>query len=60
MSAARQWALLRVKLREAERRINVNDLWIAAIARANRLPLVTQDDDFNVLADLGLLEVVRV
>lgn len=60
VSAARQWALLRVKLREANRRVNVNDLWIAAIALANDLPVVTQDDDFGVLSDLGMLDVVQV
>ena len=38
----------------------MNDLWIAAIARANNLPVVTQDDDFDALADLGLLTVIKV
>jgi predicted nucleic acid-binding protein len=59
-SAARHWAGLRVQLHEAGRRANVNDLWIAAIALANDLPVVTQDRDFDVFADLGMLEVVRV
>ncbi len=59
-AVAREWALLRVELARAARRINVNDLWIAATARANRLPLVTQDDDFDPLADLQLVEVVKV
>lgn len=59
-SAARQWAALRVRLRDAGRKVNVNDLWIAAVALANQLPVVTQDDDFDVLAELGLLDVIRV
>lgn len=59
-AVAREWALLRVELARAGRRINVNDLWIAATARANRLPVVSQDDDFDVLSDLGLVEVVKV
>lgn len=59
-SAASHWAHLRVALREAGRSVGVNDLWIAAIAVAHALPVVTQDDDFDVLADLDLLEVVKV
>lgn len=38
----------------------MNDLWLAATALANEVPLVTQDDDFDTLADLGLLDVIRV
>lgn len=59
-AAAAIWARLRVELHQAGRRINVNDLWIAAVAIANDLPLVTQDDDFDVLAELGLACVIRV
>ena len=33
---------------------------LAATALANSLPIVTQDDDFDVLAELGLLEVIKV
>ena len=51
---------MRVHLGQAGRRVNVNDLWIAAVARANGLLVVTQDDDFDVLADLGLVDVLRV
>ena len=57
---AAQWARLRVALVEAGRRGRPNDLWIAATALANGLPLVTQDADFDALAGLGLVEVVRV
>ncbi len=59
-AAASAWARLRVELHEAGRRVNVNDLWIAAVAIANDLPVVTQDDDFAVLAELGLLTVISV
>lgn len=58
--AAQIWAELRVRLHEAGRGINVNDLWIASVAVANGVPVVTQDGDFDVLADLGLLNVVHV
>lgn len=57
---AAQWAQLRVQLRDAGKRMPVNDSWIAAVAVAHHLPLITQDADFDVLGELGLLEVVRV
>lgn len=59
-NAAAQWGRLRFRLRESGRRVNVNDLWIAAIALANNLPVITQDEDFNVLVDLGGPAVVMV
>ncbi|MDN5798175.1 MAG: PIN domain-containing protein [Intrasporangium sp.] len=59
-AVAQEWALLRVEVTRAGRRVNVNDLWIGATARANRLPVVTQDGDFDVLAMLGLIDLVQV
>jgi predicted nucleic acid-binding protein len=58
--AAAAWARLRVMLHECGRRVGANDLWIASVAASRGLPVVTQDDDFDVLAELGLVEVVRV
>jgi len=55
-----QWAKLRVAVAVAGRRVNINDMWIAATALANQLPIVTQDDDFDALADLGGPAVIRV
>jgi predicted nucleic acid-binding protein len=57
---AASWALLRVHLAETGRRLNVNDLWIAATALANDLPVVTQDDDFESVDGVAGLSVVRV
>ena len=57
---AGQWARVRVRLAETGRRVPVNDLWIAAIAVAHDLPVVTQDADFDPLDELGLVEVVHV
>ena len=57
---AAAWARLRVHLAEAGRRLNVNDLWIAATALANDLPVVTQDDDFGPVEGVAGLVVVRV
>ena len=58
--AAQLWALLRVHLAEAGRRVRVNDLWIAAIAAAKHLPVVTQDADFDVLEGVSGLAIVHV
>lgn len=57
---AAEWARLRVLLAEAGRRVNANDLWIAATAVAHGLPVVTQDDDFSPLEDAGGVAVIRV
>lgn len=57
---AAAWARLRVHLAQTGRRVNVNDLWIAATAVAHDLPVVTQDDDFDPLDGVGGLAVIRV
>lgn len=57
-AVAREWARMRYRLAEAGRRINVNDLWIASIAIANSLPVVTQDSEFEVLVGLGGPDVI--
>jgi predicted nucleic acid-binding protein len=59
-AVAAAWARLRVHLAESERRLNVNDLWIAATALANGLPVVTQDDDFAPVDGAAGLVVVAV
>ena len=59
-TVAGHWARLRVLLAEQRRRVNVNDLWIAATAAAHGLPVLTQDADFDVLAEVGGIEVIRV
>jgi predicted nucleic acid-binding protein len=59
-AVAASWALLRVHLAESDRRLNVNDLWIAATALTYQMPVVTQDDDFDPVDGVGGLQVVRV
>ncbi|MFC4944823.1 type II toxin-antitoxin system VapC family toxin [Pseudonocardia sp. GCM10023141] len=59
-AAALMWARMRVHLAETGRRVNLNDLWIAATAASRGMAVVTQDDDFGPLAGVGGLEVVRV
>ena len=51
------WARLRVSLREAGRRMPVNDSWIAATALAHHVPLVTQDRDHVAVAGLRIIAV---
>lgn len=59
-SVAAAWALLRVHLAQTGRRLNVNDLWIAATGLAQKLPVITQDDDFEPIERVGGLEIIRV
>lgn len=56
-TVAAAWARLRVALRDAGKRMPVNDSWIAATALALEVPLVTQDAD---VPQVGGLEVIRV
>ena len=58
--AASEWARLRYRLFEAGRRANINDLWIASVALAHGIPVVTKDNGFEVLVDLGGPEVILV
>jgi hypothetical protein len=51
------WSELRVALRDAGRRMPVNDSWIAATALALGVPVVSQDDDYD---DVPGLDVIRV
>ncbi len=59
-AAALMWARMRLHLAEAGRRVNINDLWIAASAASRNLPVVTQYDDFDVIDGVAGLVVVRV
>jgi predicted nucleic acid-binding protein len=57
IEVADAWAALRLALRDAGRRMPVNDSWIAATAVVLGVPVVTQDADFP---DVGGVEVLRV
>jgi predicted nucleic acid-binding protein len=59
-AAAAHWGRLRHRLREAGWHINVNDLWIASVALAHGMPVITQDQDFTILRDLDGPAVVMV
>jgi predicted nucleic acid-binding protein len=56
-SVAESWARLRVVLRDAQKRMPVNDSWIAATAISLGVPVVTQDEDY---VEAPGLEVIRV
>ncbi|MET3807195.1 putative nucleic acid-binding protein [Nakamurella sp. UYEF19] len=58
--AGRWWAEMRVRLAEQDRRAKINDLWIAAVAKANGMDVITQDDDFDVIEQAGGPSVIRV
>ncbi len=58
--AARHWATLRTRLAEEGRTAKINDLWIAAVAAANGMDVVSQDDDFDAIEIVGGPTVIRV
>ena len=58
--AARHRATLRTRLAEEGRKAKINDLWIAAVAMANGMDVVSQDDDFDAIEIVGGPTVIRV
>lgn len=54
---AHAWATLRLRLRDEDTRMPLNDSWIAATAIANHIPVVSQDADYD---DVPGLQVIRV
>lgn len=57
---ASEWAVLRASAAERGRRINVNDMWIAATALRHGMPVVTQDSDFFQLSGVRGFDVIAV
>lgn len=49
---ARAYGLLRLELKQAGTPIPINDTWIAAIARHQRLPVISRDSHFDAVAGL--------
>lgn len=54
------WAQMRAYLAASGRRVNANDMWIAATAAAHEIPVATQDDDFYALNGVAGLTVIGV
>lgn len=59
-TVAEVWAEMRAHLAATGRRVRINDLWIAATAAAHGLPVVAQDDDFDLVVGVRGLEVIQV
>lgn len=57
---AQSWAGMRAYLAASGERVSGNDLWIAATAAANELPVITQDKDFHALSGVNGLTVIEV
>lgn len=56
-AVAEAWARLRVLLRDMDKRMPVNDSWIAATAMSLGVPVVTQDEDYVEVPGLRVLRV---
>lgn len=56
-AVAHAWAALRLALRDAGRRMPINDSWIDATALAKGMAVASQDGDYD---DVPGLEVIRV
>ena len=54
---AHAWAALRLALRDNGVRMPLNDSWIAATAIAHKLPVVSQDDDYDRIPELDVIRV---
>lgn len=54
------WAQMRAHLVASGRRVNANDMWIAATAAAHEIPVITQDADFDALNGVAGLSVIPV
>ena len=55
LATARYYAEIRRELRTLGKPIPSNDLWIAALAREHRLPLVSLDQHFEAVPGLRVL-----
>ena len=51
------WALLVCRLRAANRRVPINDSWIAATAMAHNVPIVTQDRGYDAMPDVEIITI---
>lgn len=51
------WAILVARLREAGKKTYDNDSWIAATAIARRIPVATQDSDYDEMPGLKIIRL---
>ena len=59
-AVSRAWAQMRAYVQASGRKVGVNDMWIAATAAANEIPVLTQDGDFDALNSVAGLTVIPV
>ena len=52
-ATARHYAVVRQELKVAGKPIPENDVWIAALARQHRLPVVSRDEHFDAVRGLS-------
>jgi predicted nucleic acid-binding protein len=57
---SRAWAQMRAYVKASGRKVGVNDIWIAATAAANEIPVLTQDEGFDALNGVAGLTVIPV
>jgi len=56
-AASEAWALLVSRLRAVGRMVPINDSWIAATAIAHRVPIVTQDSDYDAMPGVQVIRI---
>jgi predicted nucleic acid-binding protein len=56
-AVADAWAMLVGRLREAGKKVFDNDSWIAATAIARRMPVATQDGDYDEMPGVRVIRI---
>ena len=51
-ATARAYAQIRLELKQQGRPLPANDVWIAALARQHRLPVLSNDSHFDAIPDV--------
>lgn len=59
-TVSRAWAQMRAYIRASGRKVQINDMWIAATAAAHEIPVLAQDRDFDALNGVAGLTVIPV
>jgi predicted nucleic acid-binding protein len=57
---SRAWSQMRAYTQASGKKVEVNDMWIAATAAAHEIPVLTQDRDFDALSGVAGLTVIPV
>jgi predicted nucleic acid-binding protein len=57
---SRAWSQMRAYTQASGKKVEVNDMWIAATAAAHEIPVLTQDRDFDALNGVAGLTVIPV